>query len=80
MAASAIDRRLATEVVTRWGLSRQDAVEIVRHVLEEVVRDLRRAEAVVAVADPDLAMGVRLAVARLTLSAAKLGERRAGGR
>ena len=72
MAKVAIDYRLTVDVVTRWGIERAQAREIVRHVLEEVVADLRRCREVTV--DPDLRMGVGVAIARLRLSATRIGE------
>lgn len=72
MAAVGIDRRLAVEVVTRWGLAQGQAREIVHLVLEEVVADLRRCRE--ATVDPDLRMGIGVAIARLRLNSHRVGE------
>ena len=61
----AIDRRLAVQVATLHGIPLAQAAAIVKLVIEAVRIDLRKCHDVLAVADPDLAMGVRTAMARL---------------
>lgn len=61
----AIDRRLAVQVATLHGIPLAQAAAIVKIVLEAIRFDMDKCHAVLAVADPDLAMGVRTAMARL---------------
>lgn len=61
-----IDRRIVSEVVDRYDIPRKKSSAIVRLVIEHIMADLERCEHTLA--DPDVALGVRIARARLSFA------------
>lgn len=60
-----IDRRLAVQIATLHGVPLAQASAIVKLVLEAIRADLVKCHEATETADPDIAMGVRVALARL---------------
>jgi hypothetical protein len=58
-----LDAKIVAAVVTQHGLSKQVAAAVVRQVLQEAADDIRRCLS--SIADPEIALGVRIAAARL---------------
>ena len=67
-----IDRKLAVQVATLHGIPLAQASAIVRLVLEAIHADLDKCHEALSTADPDLAVGVRVAMSRLGWAVARV--------